>query len=124
MAHSREVRLPFLSHDLVELVMSLPDTYKIRDGWTKWIQRVSMAGLLPDAITWRKDKIGYEPPQKDWMESPDFKEMMYESKKILYQNHILTKSMTESAVGSVSANDINDRSWIFLMTAELFKNNS
>src|ERR1051326_1879748 len=39
MAHGREVRLPFLSHELVEFLFSLPSNFKIREGWTKWILR-------------------------------------------------------------------------------------
>ena len=64
MAHSREVRLPFLQHDLVEFVFSLPSGMKIKDGFTKWILRRSMEQILPGNICWRKDKIGYEPPQQ------------------------------------------------------------
>src|SRR4029079_15961702 len=37
MAHGREVRLPFLSHELVQFIFSLPSNYKIRNGFTKWI---------------------------------------------------------------------------------------
>ena len=39
MAHSREVRLPFLSHELVEFIFSLPSSLKIKEGWSKWILR-------------------------------------------------------------------------------------
>ena len=67
MAHSREVRLPFLSHKLVEFVFSLPDAYKINNGWTKFVLRKAMDKILPNSICWRVDKIGYEPPQKKWV---------------------------------------------------------
>jgi asparagine synthase (glutamine-hydrolysing) len=69
MAHSREVRLPFLSHKLVEFLFTLPSHYKINAGWTKFLLRESMKDILPSEITWRKDKIGYEPPQKKWLQS-------------------------------------------------------
>ena len=69
MAHSREVRLPFLSHELVEFVFSLPATFKIHLGWTKYILRKAMENILPQEIAWRVDKIGYEPPQKEWLAS-------------------------------------------------------
>jgi asparagine synthase (glutamine-hydrolysing) len=65
MAHSREVRLPFLYHKLVEFVFSLPATYKVNGGFTKYILRKSMEDRLPGSIVWRKDKIGYEPPKKN-----------------------------------------------------------
>lgn len=81
MAHSREVRLPFLSHQLVEFVFSLPDSFLIHDGWTKYIHRKSLENILPSKITWRKDKLGYEPPQKRWMENPEIKEVIKSQQK-------------------------------------------
>jgi asparagine synthase (glutamine-hydrolysing) len=71
MANSIEVRLPFLSHKIVEFLFLLPSEYKFKNGFTKYILRDSMMQYLPDEIIWRKDKIGYEPPQKDWLS--DFK---------------------------------------------------
>lgn len=62
MAHSREVRLPFLDYKLVEFVFSLPDHFKLKDGWTKFILRDSMKNILPVPICWRKEKVGFEPP--------------------------------------------------------------
>lgn len=62
MANSREVRLPFLSHELIEFVFSLPSDFKIHEIWTKAILRYSFDELLPSTITWRKEKVGFEPP--------------------------------------------------------------
>lgn len=70
MAHSREVRLPFLSHKLVEFAFSLPNAYLLNLGWTKFVLRKAMSPMLPESICWRVDKVGYEPPQKKWMDSP------------------------------------------------------
>lgn len=67
MAFSREVRLPFLNHDLCEFIFSLPTNYILREGWTKYILRKAVEGFVPEEITWRKDKIGFEPPQEDWV---------------------------------------------------------
>ncbi len=72
MAHSREVRLPFLSHNLVEFLFSLPSTYKIRNGWTKALLRYSLQDILPPEITWRKNKLGFQPPQNKWEQSKAF----------------------------------------------------
>ena len=70
MAFSREIRLPFLSHELVEFVFSLPDNYIINDGWNKYIHRSCFNGKLPSQICWRKEKVGFEPPQKRWLSDP------------------------------------------------------
>lgn len=83
MAHSREVRLPFLSHHLVEFVFSLPDDYKLHQGWTKWILREAMKTTLPQSIVWRLDKIGYEPPQQTWLSSEEYQNRIKRGKEIL-----------------------------------------
>ena len=67
MAHSREVRLPFLDHHLVEFVFKLPDRLLIRNGWTKWVLREAFRDYVPEEITWRADKLGYMPPQAKWL---------------------------------------------------------
>lgn len=72
MAHSIEVRLPFLSHKLVEFVFSIPDELIYRNGKTKFILREAMKQELPAIIYNRTDKVGFAPPQQDWMNSPVF----------------------------------------------------
>ncbi len=92
MAHSREVRLPFLSVDLVEFLFSLPAAYKIKNGWTKAIMRDAMHGILPPEIERRTDKIGYEPPQRKWMENKKILQKIDESYEILIEHRILKRS--------------------------------
>lgn len=81
MANSREVRLPFLSHELVEFLFTLPPEMKMNNGWTKYIMRESFKHVLPEKIAWRTDKIGYEPPQKKWMESGAMKDSIMSSRE-------------------------------------------
>lgn len=64
---SIETRLPFLDYKLVELAVSLNDSYKVNNGWTKYILRKSMENHLPDEIIWRKNKIGFEAPVNSWL---------------------------------------------------------
>lgn len=90
MAHSIEVRLPFLYHKLVEFLMRLPIHYIIREGWTKWILRKAMDGILPSLIQWRKDKIGYEPPQDGWLKHPLMKKLIQEAQSYLLKEKIIT----------------------------------
>jgi asparagine synthase (glutamine-hydrolysing) len=89
MAHAVEVRLPFLSHELVEFLFSLPPHLKIHNGWTKWLLRKSVEDRLPKEIVWRKDKIGFEPPQKKWMEAKPVQEAIAEAKEKLVRHHVL-----------------------------------
>lgn len=66
MAHSLEVRHPFLDHRLVEFLLSLPADWKIRNGWTKYVLRQAMAEL-PGEIRWRRDKQGFLTPEQHWL---------------------------------------------------------
>ena len=70
MAFSREVRLPFLDHRLVEYCFGLPADLLLRGATTKVILRESMRGIVPDEILDRKDKLAYAPPQTQWNHGP------------------------------------------------------
>jgi asparagine synthase (glutamine-hydrolysing) len=120
MAHSREVRLPFLSHEVVEFLFSLPSSYKIVDGWTKYIARKAFDPIMPKEITWRKDKVGYEPPQKRWMKNKKVQDLIAESKSVLIKNHILTDEVMKQGVVASSASERGDNSWNYLMAGKLF----
>lgn len=71
MAHSLEIRLPFLDHRLVNYALSLPGSLKIRDGWTKYILRKAIHEL-PEEVRYRKDKQGFLNPEEKWLRN-DFK---------------------------------------------------
>jgi asparagine synthase (glutamine-hydrolysing) len=70
MAFSREARLPFLDHRLVELAFSLPSDHLVSDGMTKVVLRRAMSGLIPDAVRDRTDKVGFATPERDWLAGP------------------------------------------------------
>lgn len=68
MAFSVESRVPFLTPQLAQFVLRLPESYIIGDdGTTKRIFRAAMRGLVPDAVLDRKDKIGFATPEEAWM---------------------------------------------------------
>ncbi|MCC6790808.1 MAG: asparagine synthase (glutamine-hydrolyzing) [Thermomicrobiales bacterium] len=67
MAHSVEVRLPFLDHRLAEFVTRLPARYKIHCGVSKRILRKAVADIVPESVLARTDKIGFVTPQATWM---------------------------------------------------------
>jgi asparagine synthase (glutamine-hydrolysing) len=68
MAHSREVRLPFCDHRIIEFVMTLPVEMLMRNAETKHLLREAMRGILPDAIRTRWLKQGFLPPITDWLQ--------------------------------------------------------
>jgi asparagine synthase (glutamine-hydrolysing) len=65
MAHSLEVRPPFLDHRIVEFAASLPQRLKIRGGTQKFVLRELMRGKLPETVLKRK-KTGFDIPTHDW----------------------------------------------------------
>jgi len=69
MAHSVEVRPPFLDHRLVEFAAKLPAPLKIRGMQQKVILKELMKDKLPAAILNRK-KIGFDIPAHDWLRGP------------------------------------------------------
>lgn len=63
-----EVRAPLLDYRIVEFAFRLPVEWLIRGGWLKWILRKAMEDLLPAEITWRRRKMGYPFPLRDWLQ--------------------------------------------------------
>ncbi len=66
MAHSLEVRPPFLDHRLVEFAASLPENMKVRGARLKFILRDLMKGRLPEAVV-RRPKEGFDIPAHHWL---------------------------------------------------------
>jgi asparagine synthase (glutamine-hydrolysing) len=121
MAHSIETRMPFLSHKLVEFVFSLPAELKIKNGRTKWILRNAMKDKLPENICWRRDKIGFETPQKQWMQHPQVKDAILESKKILVKENILKPSVLQKNIIPMDAYEADNYDWRYFSAAILFR---
>jgi len=69
MAHSVEVRPPFLDHRLVEFAAKLPASFKIRGTQQKFILKELMKDKLPTEILKRK-KIGFDIPAHEWLRGP------------------------------------------------------
>ncbi len=69
MAHSLEVRPPFLDHRVVEFGASLPETFKVNGFQKKFLLRHLMRGRLPARILDRR-KQGLDIPIHDWFRGP------------------------------------------------------
>lgn len=117
MAHSREVRLPFLNHELVDFLFSLSPELKINQGWSKWIMREGFRVELPEEIGWRKDKVGFEPPQRSWMDKDDVKEKVAFARQQLGDKQIIDKKK----IGTGAVQDDNKINWRYLQTLYLFR---
>lgn len=117
MAHGREIRLPFLNHELVMFINLLPANFKMREGFTKWILRKTMDNKLPNEIVWRTDKVGYEPPQKIWMQNKKMQEYLYNAKEKLINEKILKPSVLNKKNQPQDAYAADNADWRYLVAA-------
>ena len=69
MAHSLELRVPFLDVELYEVARRIPAKYRIAQGTTKYVFRKAMEGIIPDFIL-NRPKLGFPVPMRDWMKGP------------------------------------------------------
>ncbi|MGI8838996.1 MAG: asparagine synthetase B family protein [Pyrinomonadaceae bacterium] len=69
MAHSLEVRVPFLDHPLVEFVTHLPQAAKLRKGIPKALLVEALSDLLPLEVVGQK-KRGFTFPWAEWLRGP------------------------------------------------------
>jgi asparagine synthase (glutamine-hydrolysing) len=67
MAHSVEIRSPFLDYRLAEFVATIPGWMKIKGGHVKDILKNTVKKLLPEEII-QRPKEGFVLPIFDWME--------------------------------------------------------
>lgn len=67
MASSVESRLPFLDFRLVDLCAEIPLFMKIKNGYSKYIMRLSLD--MPESIRRRKSKYGFFVPEKMWLKN-------------------------------------------------------
>ena len=70
MAHSIEVRVPFLDHRLVTLLFSLKSAWKLQGPWNKFVLREGMRGRIPESVRTRVDKMGFPTNATDWFRGP------------------------------------------------------
>jgi len=69
MAHGLEVRVPFLDHELVELVASLPGALKTAGPAPKPLLVEAVADLLPPEVM-QRPKMGFALPFPFWLRGP------------------------------------------------------
>ncbi|WP_191567666.1 asparagine synthase (glutamine-hydrolyzing) [Metabacillus idriensis] len=90
MAHSLELRVPFLDRKVFEIAAKIPTDLKIAGGTTKYILRRAAEGIVPPHILDRK-KLGFPVPIRKWLKD-ELHDWTVE--KITQSNidHILNKS--------------------------------
>ncbi len=65
MAHSLELRVPFLDIEVAKLAVTLPNRFKWRRGVTKYLLREAFRSILPESTRNRR-KLGFPTPVGEW----------------------------------------------------------
>ena len=87
MASGVETRFPYLNHDLQKFSLSLPDTYKLSLGFTKYILRKAFINELPNCLLFRKEKEGFDTGKDFFLK----KNQIFLKKKIINENSLIIK---------------------------------
>lgn len=66
-----ELRYPFLDKRMVEYCYAIPTEMKFKSGWSRYISRIAMEGILPAENQWRLSKGGIEPMLENFMLSEE-----------------------------------------------------
>jgi asparagine synthase (glutamine-hydrolysing) len=80
MAHSLELRVPFLDRKLFDVARRIPYDYKTAKGTTKYVFRKAMEGIVPDFVLHRP-KLGFPVPLRDWLREGELGGTMLEQIK-------------------------------------------
>lgn len=108
MAHSVEIRSPFLDFRLVEFVATIPGNLKIKNGNVKNILKKAVEPLLPEGIT-KRSKEGFVLPIFDWMAEKlrDYS-MDVLSEKRLRRHNLLNIDVVKNILQSYYAGNRNN----------------
>lgn len=75
MAHSLELRVPFLDREVASLASKFPDKFKWRNGKTKYLLREAFKNILPESTRQRK-KLGFPVPIAEWLRPEHLEEIL------------------------------------------------
>ena len=115
MAHSLELRVPFLDHHLVEFAGTIPHHLKISGGMTKYILREAARDWLPPEVATRP-KRGFPVPTREWIKKDwltDVRAMLSSDLASQYINKKYTLQLLDEHVAG--KRDNSRRLWAILV---------
>ena len=96
MAHSLEVRVPFLDHELVEFAATIPPAFKMHGQIGKYILRQTVSKIVPPHVL-QKKKQGFAVPLGQWFRG-ELKAFAYDilTGSKFKQRHLFSAPATEN----------------------------
>ena len=77
MAHSIELRVPFLDKEVMELAKNIPSRYRVNDIDTKYVLRQAAHQELPEEWA-KRPKLGFPVPIRHWLREEKYYKMVKE----------------------------------------------
>lgn len=106
MAHSLELRVPFLDVEVFQLAARIPPAFKVGRGTTKIALREAMARELPPAIQ-QRPKLGFPIPIRHWLKDQlrDFSHDMLSAANLPHFDQRAVQSLLNAPPSSVFNHD-------------------
>lgn len=103
MAHSLELRVPFLDKEVFNVASTIPSSLKTANKTTKYALREAMRGIVPDSILFRK-KLGFPVPIRVWL-----KDELYDWAKNLIRESNTEEWINKSYVNKLLEDHLHDK---------------
>lgn len=103
MAHSLELRVPFLDTEVAKLAATLPDRFKWHEGATKYLLREAFKSVLPESTRQRK-KLGFPTPIRTWLDSS--RTEVYDT---ILENEYVKEKLEVNAIKKLIADHVSRR---------------
>jgi asparagine synthase (glutamine-hydrolysing) len=115
MAHSLELRVPFLDKEVFNVAASLDPELTVTNGTTKYALREAMKGIVPDSVLYRR-KLGFPVPIRHWLKNEMYdwaKQLILSSDtdKYLHKDYVLNLLDAHKA----GRGDYSRKIWTVLM---------
>lgn len=110
MMNSIEIRMPFMDWRFVTQVFSIPVSYKLHAGTTKWMLREMMKNKMPESIRRRTFKVGIASPWHTWIQRDAFDLVMGN----LIENNITRKQIEKEKKDGIISVNTAQKAWLEL----------
>lgn len=121
MAHSLELRVPFLDIEVAKISARIPEIFKYKNGTTKYILRKAFESILPKTTANRK-KLGFPTPIKLWLKNQPEKVMSLIKENVYIKEKFDMEYIEQLEIEHISGKKDNARKIYILLMFALWYN--